>query len=130
MNAPTPEAGSRRGYDGAMFKRSRFPAQVILLCVRWFSKYSISYRDLAEMKAERGVDKDPSTIMRWVHRYAPELEKRVRAYQDYGSRSWRVDEIYIKAGGRWKRLFRAVDKHDARIFLLLDRRNTRAAYRF
>ncbi len=53
----------------------------------------------------------PSTIMRWVHRYAPELEKRVRAFQGYGSKSWRVDETYVKVGGRWKYLFRAVDKH-------------------
>jgi transposase, IS6 family len=49
--------------------------------------------------------------MRWAHRYAPELEKRVRAYQGYGSTSWRVDESYIKIGGKWKYLFHAVDKH-------------------
>jgi len=64
-----------------MFKRRRFPVDIILVCVRWYCKYGISYRDLAEMMQERGVDMDPSTIMRWVHRYAPELEKRVRWYQ-------------------------------------------------
>ncbi len=57
---------------------------------------------LTEMMQERGVEVDPSTIMRWVHRYAPELEKRVRAYQGYGSTSWRVDETYVKVGDRWK----------------------------
>jgi len=62
-----------------------FPGVVILVCVRWYCKYGISCRDLAEMMQERGVEVDPSTIMRWVHRYAPELEKRVRAYQRYGS---------------------------------------------
>ncbi len=83
------------------------------------------------MMQERGVEVDPSTIMRWVHRYAPELEKRVRAYQGYGSASWRVDETYVKVGGRWKYLFRAVDKHGVLIdFMLSDRRNTRAAHRF
>jgi len=83
------------------------------------------------MMQERGVEVDPSTIMRWVHRYAPELEKRVRAYQGYGSTSWRVDETYVKVGGRWKYLFRAVDKHGRLIdFMLLERRNTRAAHRF
>jgi len=64
-----------------MFNRRRFPVDIILVCVRWYCKYGISYRDLAEMMQERGVDVDPFTIMRWVHRYAPELEKRVRWYQ-------------------------------------------------
>ena len=113
-----------------MFRRRRFPVGIILVCVRWYCKYGISYRDLAEMMQERGVEVDPSTIMRWVHRYAPELEKRVRAYQGYGSASWRVDETYVKVGGRWKYLFRAVDKHGVLIdFMLSDRRNTRAAHR-
>ena len=83
------------------------------------------------MMQERGVDVDPSTIMRWVHRFAPELEKRVRWYQGYRATSWRVDETYVKVGGRWKYLFRAVDKHGRLIdFMLADRRNTRAAHRF
>jgi hypothetical protein len=59
-----------------MFKRRCFPVDIILVCIRWYYKYGISYRDLAEMMQERGVDVDPSTIMRWVYRYAPELEKR------------------------------------------------------
>ena len=114
-----------------MFKRRRFPVEIILVCVRWYCKYRISYRDLVEMMQERGVEVDPSTIMRWVHRYAPELEKRIRWYQGYRSTSWRVDETYVKVGGKWKYLFRAVDKHGRPIdFMLSDRRNTRAAYRF
>ena len=60
-----------------MFKRRRFPVEIILLCVRWYCKYGISYRDLAERMQERGVAVDPSTLFRWVQRYAPELEKRV-----------------------------------------------------
>jgi IS6 family transposase len=114
-----------------MFKRRRFPVEIILVCVRWDCKYGISYRDLAEMVQECGVDVDPSTIMHWVHRYAPELEKRVRAYQGYGSTSWRVDGTCVKVGGRWKYLFRAVDKYGVLIdFMLADRRNTCAAHRF
>ncbi len=114
-----------------MFRRRRFPVEIILVCVRWYCKYGISYRDLTEMMQERGVEVDPPTIMRWVHHYAPELEKRVRAYQGYGSKSWRVDETYVKVGGRWKYLFRAVDKHGVLIdFMLSGRRNTRAAHRF
>src|SRR3712207_932610 len=114
-----------------MFKRRRFPVEIILLCVRWYCKYGISYRDLAEMLSERGVAVDPSTILRWVQRYASEIEKRIRPYQGPRSGSWRVDETYIRVGGKWKYLFRAVDKHGRLIASMLsDRRNTNATYRF
>ena len=125
------KAASRGAALLSLFKRRRFPVEIILLCVRWYCKYGISYRDLAEMMQERGVAVDPSTIFRWVQRYAPEIEKRVRPYQGPRSGSWRVDETYVRVGGRWKYLFRAVDKHGQLIdFMLADRRNTRAAYRF
>ena len=75
------EGGHRGAALLSLFKRRRFPVDIILLCVRWYCKYGISYRDLAEMMQERGVDVDPSTIFRWVQRYAPEIEKRVRRYQ-------------------------------------------------
>jgi transposase-like protein len=115
----------------SLFKRRRFPVAIILLCVRWYCKYGISYRDLAEMMSERGVSVSPSTIFRWVQRYAPEIEKRVRPYQGHRSDSWRVDEIYVRVSGRWRYLFRAVDKHGRLIaFMLSARRNTNAAYRF
>jgi IS6 family transposase len=115
----------------SLFKRRRFPVEIILLCVRWYCKYGISYRDLAEMMQERGVKVDPSTLFRWVQRYAPEIEKRVRRYQGHRSGSWRVDETYVRVGGKWTYLFRAVDKHGRLIaFMLSDRRNTQAAYRF
>ncbi len=115
----------------SLFKRHRFPVEIIMLCVRWYCKYGISYRDLAEMMSERGVAVDPSTIFRWVQRYATEIEKRIRLYQGPRSGSWRVDETYVRVGGRWKYLFRAVDKHGRLIaFVLSDRRNTNAAYRF
>jgi transposase, IS6 family len=115
----------------SLFKRRRFPVEIILLCVRWYCKYGISYRDLAEMMQERGVMVDPSTIFRWVQRYAPEIKRRVRQYQGFRSGSWRVDETYVRVGGRWKYLFRAVDKHGQLVvFMLSDWHNTRAAYRF
>src|SRR4051794_27021531 len=83
------------------------------------------------MMQERGVAVDPSTIFRWVQRYAPEIEKRIRLYQRPRSRSWRVDETYVRVGGKWKYLFRAVDKNGRLIaFMLSDRRNTNTAYRF
>jgi IS6 family transposase len=74
------------------FRYRRFAALVILPCVRWYSKHAISYRQLAEMMAERGVDVDASTICRRVLRYAPELEKEIRWYQGYTGGSWRVEE--------------------------------------
>jgi transposase, IS6 family len=115
----------------SLFKRRRFPVEIILLCVRWYCKYGISYRDLAEMMQERGVAVDPSTLFSWVQRYAPEIEKRVRRHQGHRSGLWRVDETYVRVGGHWKYLCRAVDKHGQLIgFMLSDRRNTRAAYRF
>ena len=115
----------------SLFKRRRFPVEIILLCVRWYCKYGISYRDPAEMMSERGVSVNPSTIFRWVQRYASEIKKRVRPYQGHRSGSWRVDETYVRVGGKWKYLFRAVDKHGRLIaFMLSDRRNTDAAYRF
>ena len=115
----------------SLFKRRRFPVEIILLCVRWYCKYGISYRDLAEMMSERGVSVSPSTIFRWVQRYAPEIEKRVRPYQGHRSGSWRVDETYVRVGGRWRYLFRAVDKHGRLIASMLSgRRDTGAAYRF
>nr|WP_230533796.1 IS6 family transposase [Microvirga roseola] len=115
----------------SLFKRRCFPAAIILLCVRRYCKYGISYRDLAEMMQERGAEVDPSTIFRWVQRCAPEIEKRVRQHQGPRLGSWRVDETYVRVGERWKYLFRAVGKHGQLInFLLSERRNTQAAYRF
>src|SRR5918993_295067 len=114
-----------------MFKRRRFPVEIILLCVRWYCKYGISYRDLAEMMSERNVSVHLSTIFRWVQRYAPEIEKRVRSHQGHRSGSWRVDETYLRVSGRWRYLFRAVDKHGRLIAsMLAGRRDTGAAYRF
>jgi IS6 family transposase len=83
------------------------------------------------MMQECGVSVDPSTIFRWVQRYAPEIEKRVGRFQGSRSGSWRVDETYVRVGGKWRYLFRAVDKHGQLIdFMLSDRRDIRAAYRF
>ena len=83
------------------------------------------------MTSERGVAVDPSTIFRRVQRYAPEIEKRIRRYQGPRSGSWKVDETYVRVGGKWKYLFRVVDKHGRLIaFMLSDRLNANAAYRF
>jgi len=77
------------------FKWRHFQADIILLCVRWYLRYSLSYRDLEEMMRERGLPVDHTTIYRWVQHYAPELEKRSQPYLKATTDSWRVDETYI-----------------------------------
>ncbi len=77
-----------------MFKGRHFQDELIVLCVRRYLRYSLSYRDLEELMAERGLNVDHSTIARWVLRYAPILNQRMRRHVRYANRSWRVDETY------------------------------------
>jgi transposase, IS6 family len=78
------------------FKWRHFEAEIILLCIRWYLRYALSYRDLDEMMQERGLQVDHTTLYRWVRRYAPELDKRCRPQLKAGNDSWKVDETYIK----------------------------------
>ncbi|GHO82710.1 IS6 family transposase [Dictyobacter formicarum] len=113
------------------FKWRHFEASIILLCVRWYLRYSLSYRDLEEMMRERGLDVDHTTIYRWVQRYAPELERRCRPYLKTTSDSWRVDETYVKVKKEWVYLYRAVDAHGNTLeFFLSSTRDTKAAKQF
>ena len=113
------------------FKWRHFEAEIILLCVRWYLRYSLSYRDLEEMMRERGLHVDHTTIYRWVQRYAPELEKRSRPHLKARNDSWRVDETYIKVKKVWLYLYRAVDSQGNTLeFLLNPRRDAEAAKRF
>ena len=91
-----------------------------------------AYRDLEAMMTERGVAVDHSTIYRWVQRFAPEMEKRLRwQWRRPQSVSWRIDETYIKVRGKWAYLYRALDKLGNTIdFYLSATRNTKAAKRF
>nr|WP_244275547.1 IS6-like element IS26 family transposase [Mycobacterium europaeum] len=117
----------------ATIKGRHFQRDIILWAVRWYCKYGISYRELQEMLAERGVNVDHSTIYRWVQRYAPEMEKRLRWYWRNPSDlcPWHMDETYVKVNGRWAYLYRAVDSRGRTVdFYLSSRRNSKAAYRF
>ncbi|WP_311193941.1 IS6 family transposase [Escherichia coli] len=89
------------------FKGRHFQRDIILWAVRWYCKYGISYRELQEMLAERGVNVDHSTIYRWVQRYAPEMEKRLRWYWRNPSDlcPWHMDETFVKVNGRWAYLY-------------------------
>ena len=112
-------------------KGMRFPKEIILLCVRWYAAYPLSYRNLEEMMQERGVYVDHSSVSRWAIKFLPLLEKVFRKHKRAVGASWRMDETYIKVNGQWKYLYRAVDKEGATIdFLLRARRDTVAATRF
>jgi len=113
------------------FKWRHYEPEIILLCVRWYLTYPLSYRQVAEMVNERGLDIHHSTIYRWVQQYAPELDKRCRSYLRPTNDSWRVDETYIKIRGKDRYLYRAVDSQGKTIdFLLTAHRDAEAAKRF
>jgi transposase, IS6 family len=115
----------------AVFKGRHFQDEVILLCVRWCLRYSLSYRDLEEMMGERGLSVDHSTIARWVSHYAPILHQRIGRYCRHPNRSWRVDETYVRVAGRWTYLYRALDSEGAIIdFMLSPYRDRTAAKHF
>src|SRR5271170_4397981 len=127
--------GMRFGREGRAvsdFKGRHFEGEIVLWAVRWYCRYGVSYRDLEQMMGERGVSVDHSTIFRWVQKYAPEIEKRLRwQWRRPRSTSWRIDETYVKVRGRWAYLYRAVDKFGNTIdFYLSPTRNTKAAKRF
>jgi transposase-like protein len=109
----------------------RFPIDVILVCIRWYAAYPLSYRHLEEIMQERGVVVDHSSINRWAIRFLPLLEKAFRKHKHAVGTSWRMDETYIRVNGGWKYLYRAVDKQGQMVdFLLTANRDAAAARRF
>jgi len=114
-----------------LFAGRHFDREVIILCVRWYLRFKLSYRDLVEMMAERGLDLAHTTILRWVRRYVPEFIKHWNRFRKPVGRSWRVDETYIKVRGQWTYLYRAVDKAGQTVdFRLSKRRDVAAAKAF
>ena len=114
-----------------LFKRRHFEAEIIVVCVRWYLRYPLSFRQLEEIMSERNLNVDHVTIWRWVQRYAPELNRRCRPQIRDTNRSWRVDETYCRVAGRWTYLYRAVDSTGATIdFLLSAKRDALTAKRF
>jgi|ERR1035437_294258 IS6 family transposase len=113
------------------FKWKHYEGEIILLNVRWYLKYPLSYKNLKEMMIERGIQVDHSTIMRWVHQYSSEIKKKIRRHLRLTNYSWRVDETYIKVKGKWNYFYRAVDSNGDTIdFMLSAKRNQKAAKRF
>ena len=103
----------------AIFKWRQTEPALILCAVRWYLRYSLSLRDVEELLEERGLEADHTTVWRWVQRYSPELEQRLRRRLKPTNKSWRVDETYVRIKGRWCYMYRAIDSAGATVDFLL-----------
>jgi IS6 family transposase len=113
------------------FKGFRFPPEIIVLAVRWYLRYGLSYRDVEELLAERGIEVDHVSVFRWVQCFTPLLADAARPCRHAVGSRWFVDETYVKVAGRWRYVYRAVDQHGQIIDVYVSaRRDTRAARRF
>lgn len=95
---------------GSEFSGHRFPPEVIVLAVRWYLRFGLSYRDLEELLAERGIDVDHVTLFRWVQTFTPLLVDAARPCRHAVGSRWFVDETYVKVAGRWHYVYRAFDQ--------------------
>jgi transposase-like protein len=112
-----------------VFAGFRFPREVIGVAVRWYLRYGLSYRDVEELLAERGVAVDHVTIYRWVQRFTAEFIEAARPCRHVPGDRWFADETYVKVAGRWTYLYRAIDQHGQVIDVLLSQRRDLAAAR-
>ena len=113
------------------FRGFRYPPEVIILAVRWYLRYGLSYRDVDELLAERGVEVDHVTVYRWVQRFTPLLVDAARPCRHAVGNRWFVDETYVKVAGGWRYVYRAVDQHGQIIDVYVSaKRDTKAARRF
>jgi transposase-like protein len=113
------------------FAGFRFPPEVITLAVRWYLRFGLSYRDVEELLAERGVEVDHVSVYRWVQRFAPILADAARPARHAVGDRWHVDETYVKVAGAWRYLYRAIDQFGQVVDVLLSaRRDARAARQF
>ena len=108
-------------HRNSLFRRRRFGDDVIILCVRWYLRFKLSYREMSEIAWELGVLVAPSTILRWVVRYSEEFARRWLQFERRVGRSWRADETYVKVRGQWMFLYRAVDQHGKTVESYLSR---------
>ena len=97
----------------------RFPPEVITLAVRWYLRFGLSYRDVEELLAERGIEVDHVSVYRWVRRFTPLFVEAARPCRHTPGGRWFVDETCVKVGGRWRYLYRAVDQFGQVVDVLL-----------
>jgi transposase, IS6 family len=107
----------------------RFPGEVIAVAVRWYLRYGLSYRDVEELLAERGIEVDHVTVYRWVQTFTSEFIDCARPARHATGDRWFVDETYVKVAGRWTYLYRAIDQHGQVIDVLVSARRDGAAAR-
>lgn len=113
------------------FYWKHYQGDIILLNVRWYYSYELTYRDLVEMMAERGLNLAHTTIMRWVRQYLPQIDKKIKSNLKEDWDSCRVEETHVKIKGEWAYLYRAVDKDDNTLdFMLSAQQDAKAATRF
>jgi putative transposase len=113
------------------FKGSHYPKDIILYAVFFYVRYAVSYRDLEEIMAERGVEVDHATLNRWVVKFSPLIACEAQRRKSATSHSWRMDETYIKLKGKWVYYYRAVDKNGKTLdFMLSEQRDAKATRRF
>ena len=114
------------------FKWKHFAPEIILWCLRWYGSTPMSYVNLSDMLAERGISVNRSTIYRWFIEYAPSLRKKLRHHQFIKmNSSWQLDETYVKVKGKWFYLYRAINKQGETLdFYFSPKRNKEAAYQF
>ncbi len=111
-----------------LFKGRHFDQEIVVLCVRWYLSFKLSFRDLVAMMRERGISLAHTTILRWVQHYSPEFEKRWKRYARSVGGSWRMDETYVRVREEWMYLYRSVDKAGKTVeFLLSRKRDVNAA---
>jgi IS6 family transposase len=111
------------------FAGFRFPPDVIMVAVRWYLRYGLSYRDVEELLADRGIAVDHVTIFRWVQRFTPLLIDAARPCRHVPGDRWFVDETYVKVAGRWVYLYRAIDQFGQVIDVLVSEKRDLAATR-
>jgi transposase-like protein len=113
------------------FAQHGFPDDVIALAVRWYVRYRLSYADVVEWFAERGLVVDRSTVYRWVQRFLPLFGAAARSYRQPVGMKWRVDETYTRLHGKWTYVYRAIDQYGQVVdAYFLQRRSSRAAQAF
>jgi transposase-like protein len=123
---PRPASAPQSAFAGF-----RFPPDVIVVAVRWYLHFGLSYRDVEELLAERGIEVDHVTVYRWVQRFMPLLAEAARPCRHQVGDRWYADETYVKVAGRWRYVYRAIDQfgHVIDVFISV-RRDATAARRF
>ena len=123
---PCPAPIARSAFAGFCF-----PPEVIVLAVCWYLRFGLSYRDVEELLAQRGIEVDHTTVYRWVQRFTPLLADAARPCRHAVGDRWQVDETYVKVAGRWRYVYRAIDQFGQVIDVFVSpRRDVKAARRF